>query len=202
MQILQKKKKHISILICIILSLILIISLSISFNKKTCTFIEKGKNLVYPSFIINFNITLMQANYVEYTIIDTENNCFKCMIRNDSNTILQMKDFLNLTVIPSFLVPVEYSYDAYIMTNVIPIKIEHFQQWRNKENYIKEKFLGKKIIKGCLTNGEYLISYLGNKIYLPSVCHYYIFDNRNIIASTSLYFTENFNNEDPEWFIC
>jgi DNA/RNA endonuclease G (NUC1) len=153
-------------------------------------------------YFINFNKTIMQANYVWYISTSGGNRYPSCpSIRMDPYDIntLRTKDYTNTGYDRGHLVPnADYGYSTCIMSNVVPM-IPKFNQgiWAKSERYIRDNFAGKLVYKGCDYDETYITTVTDKKLYIPVGCYYAIFSDKTIMDYGYYY-----NNADPQEKIC
>ena len=161
---------------------------SANFNKKYFTsrwihqdFTDDTKS----SYYVNFNKTIMQANYVKYVSTSGGNGCKKCSFRNDlyGESTLKTSDYTNTNFDRGHLVPnADLGYATYVMTNVVPMK-PNFNRgvWKQSEEYIRNEHAGKLIYKGCDYDGNVIETDTRVKLYIPVGCYYLIFDGESLV---------------------
>lgn len=195
-------------------------------NGNLCTIINPSNiELDYPyksnniEYKINFNKTIMQANYVYYISTKGGNNCSKKNFQNDpySIDIITTNDFTNSGFDRGHLVPnADYGCNTYIISNAVPMN-PGFNRgiWAKSEKYIRDNYAGKLIYKGCDYSDLYIISNLGKKLYIPIGCYYIVFDVSELPYSSKLifknvldygyYLNENRSKKEkrlPYWIHC
>lgn len=168
----------------------LIFPLFVAFSYAKICHINRSQNSIenkYPEsnkfiYAINFNDTLMQANYVYYINPKDGNSCSNCQyFRIDPYgiNILKHEDYTNTSFSRGHLVPnADYGYDTYIISNVVPMTYEFNQEiWNEVERYLRDKYKELLIYKGCeYSFDNYINSNLNNTLYIPLGCYYVVFD--------------------------
>jgi DNA/RNA endonuclease G (NUC1) len=163
----------------------------LSISIINCDFVcnVKQGNIInkYPSeknfkYAINFNTSIMQANYIYYIVKSGNNRCKTCnYFRNDPYGIdkLTNADYKYTNYDKGHIVPnSEYGNITFIISNVVPM-VPRFNRgiWKNMEEYIRTIYKNKLVVKGCdYLYDDYIISNLGNKLYIPVGCYYIVFD--------------------------
>ena len=186
------KNFAIGCIIVFIIEILLVVCLTYkyfdAYENIYCTF-ESGKyNLKYPindttKYIISFNTSIMQSNYVWYINTNGKNSCPDCQyFRNDPYKIdnLTDKDYYNIGYDRGHLVPnADYGYDTYIITNAVPLMPKFNRKiWYESEKYLRDKFHNKLVIKGCdYDYNNFIINSLNHKLYIPSGCYYLVLDS-------------------------
>lgn len=175
-------------------------------DSVNCTVIDpSGINLEYSfdnnnynfnyvsdaNYTVNFNLTTMQANYVKY--IGTGGiSHFKTYYENDRDPykydILTHEDYTNIQhhgekLVRGYLVPnADMSGITFVMTNAVPMINDFYNgTWKLLEKFIREKYIGKLIYKGCDYDDNFIKSNTGKQLYIPSGCYYLVFDNNKLI---------------------
>lgn len=147
----------------------------------------------YPSgekfiYAINFNETIMQANYVYYITTNGGNGCKnknrKTYWLKDPYDIdnIRYDDYTNTKYQRGHLVPnADYGCDTYYISNAVPM-IGDFNQnsWAESEKYIRQEYAGKLVYKGCDYSDNYILTNRGNKLFIPIGCYYIIFDSSTL----------------------
>ena len=173
-----------------------IVTTSNSSSDQKCTIVPVGIRLIYEygnatnayQFVVDFNITTMQANYIFYLLANVSNA--NVVITEDTYRIDR-------------LTPADYSQTAYnmmllamfantpgnvlaVMNNVVPAFPPIISAWNNIIHLLAGKYSGKLIFTGCEYNiDSYVMSSLGNRIYLPVGFFYIVFDSNSLPAITS-----------------
>jgi DNA/RNA endonuclease G (NUC1) len=150
-------------------------------------------------YVINFNESLMQANYVYYLganvkgkggPIRPNRNYF----HKDPYSIskLTQDDYVrsHTRYIPSHLVPEEeHGSTPYYIPNAVPM-LPAFDQssWFKSESYLHEAFYGHLIYKGCeYSFRNYFVSHTKKYIYVPLGCYYIVFQSKRMPALNEEY---------------
>ncbi|AYV75156.1 MAG: DNA/RNA endonuclease [Terrestrivirus sp.] len=144
-------------------------------------------NFIYA---INFNKTLMQANYVYYITTSGGNGCYDYSdlcgnFRDDPYgiNILTHDDYKYTGFDRGHIVPnADYGYDTYIISNVVPM-LPYFNQqiWAKSEEELRQNYAGKLVYKGCdYSLDKFIISNLNNTLYVPIGCYYVIFNQTKL----------------------
>lgn len=173
-------------------------------------------NLEYPietntTYTINFNTTIMQANYAKYITTSGSDGCKSSYLRNDPYGIDTIKnnDYTNTTYNRGHLVPKEdYGCDTMIISNAVPM-IPNFNQgaWKSSEEYIRKNYATFITYKGCeYLYNNYIISPTGVKLYIPIGCYYVIFSRDNTsILDYGYYKNNKYSYKEyqlPYWIKC
>ena len=194
------KNLAIGFIIIFLIEILLIFCLTYKYfdsNKDLyCTFESGEYNLKYPindttKYIISFNTSIMQPNYVYYINTNGKNGCPNCQyFRNDPYKIDMLidKDYYYIGYDRGHLVPnADYGYDTYIITNAVPMFPKFNQKiWYESEKYLRNKFHNKLIIKGCdYGYNNFIINSLNHTLYIPIGCYYLVMDS-DILPNYSL----------------
>lgn len=156
-------------------------------NCQTTCDIYSGLINKYPSvdkfeYAIDFNRSVMQANYVYYISTSGGNRCKSCKFGNDPYgiDIITSEDYTNTGYDRGHLVPnADYGKDTYIISNAVPM-IPKFNSgsWKMSEQFIRDTYAKYLIYKGCdYSYNNFILSNLGNKLYIPIGCYYIVFNN-------------------------
>jgi len=205
------------ILLLMVAILTLVISLFVSSNQKQCIILGgDGIVLGFPynsspyRYIINFNTTIMQANYVNYISTSGSNGCNTCKyFRNDpyGYDTLKDSDYRRTGYDRGHLVPnADYGADTYVINNVVPMN-PYFNRriWAKSENYIRNNYAGYNIYKGCKYLGKFEFVVDVKKLYLVEGCYYVVLDLNNYLIDYGYYGNnEDSSREDelPYWISC
>lgn len=175
---------------------------------------SKGK----PSYFIQFNRTLMQADFVKYIQPSTTSSCWSCYyFKKDPYGIdvLSHDDYTNTGFDRGHLVPnADYGSDTYIISNAVPMQPKFNQgSWRKSEEFIRRNYRGLLILKGCEYGEKFLMSGKKNKLFIPMGCFFVVFNTSNYNQTTGLQlldygYLENKNisslivKKMPQWIKC
>lgn len=162
-------------------------------NKNYCKIIDLSEiELAYPyeanqvKYVVNFNKTIMQANYVYYISTSGGNGCpnNKKKFKNDPYGVdpITTKDYTHTGFDRGHLVPnADHGCDTYVIPNIVPMNSSFNRGvWAQSEEYIRYNYAGKLIYKGCNYSDRYIISNLANKLYIPIGCYYIVFDTSEL----------------------
>jgi DNA/RNA endonuclease G (NUC1) len=214
----NKKKIIIGTVVGVLLLAIgLTITLTIILHRKKCDIMgEKDIFMKFPyesadtKYVINFNTTIMQANYVRYVSTSGGNGCDGCQHFHDDPykiNILKDGDYISSGYDRGHLVPnADYGPDTYIIDNVVPMD-GGFNRgvWAKSEAYIREKYSGFVVYKGCEYTERFIYSKLDNKLYIPKGCYYVILDANHILKNYGYYLNQKDADEQSElpfWANC
>jgi DNA/RNA endonuclease G (NUC1) len=199
--------------------------------EKLCNIADpSGLNLAYNNYVVNFNITLMQANYVRYISTSGKNGCYPnppnwkscerkdCRWLNDSYGYdkLNCWDYVTGGLYDrGHLVPnADYGVDTFIISNAVPMKHDYNSGcWLVSENGIRRNYHGHIIYKGCdYSYGKYYLNKYNKKLYIPIGCYYVVVDNMQTDSIKILdygYFEMRDDNRNcvkekklPYWIVC
>ncbi len=210
------------------LIIILIITLAIFLPGRRCVIIgedpETDLNFPFNStdnevkFIVNFNLTTMQANYVRYISTSGGNGCKGCKFRDDPYKIDQLtpEDYqvISKEYDRGHLVPnADYGAVTYVINNIVPMKRKFNQgAWLKSEQYIRETYSGYQVYKGCDYNDMNYVQIPGNfpgesggKLYIPKGCYYVILDSDHILQDYGYFLNQDdpeLESELPYWAVC
>lgn len=148
----------------------------------TCQIMNYGSVHSYPSidtyiYAINFNKTIMQANYVFYISTGGGNSDGNIHWKKDPYEIndLRTTDYTNTGYDRGHLVPnADYGLSTYIISNAVPM-VPNLNRgsWKKSERHIRNKYTGKLIYKGCKYSENNIVN---NKLYIPEGCYYIVFN--------------------------
>lgn len=177
---------------------------------STCTVLDIGERHLYPrgghipSFGINFNKTLMQANYVWSISHDgkcSDHTLHRTSWRSDPYGLHTLN--IHSVFMPydkSHLVPyADWCDDTMILTNMVPMYGKFNRVvWKKVENHIRKMYAGNLVFKGC----KYIPSNM--LVHIPSGCYYVVTDltdSSDIITTNTkfniLEYAYYTNVEDP-----
>lgn len=134
------------------------------------------------TYAIDFNMSIMQCNYVYYISTSGGNMCTKCKyFRKDpyNINILRNDDYNNVGYDRGHIVPnADYGYETYIISNVVPMNnIFNRNIWASSERDIRNKYSGHLVYKGCdYSYDKFIINSLNHKLFIPIGCYYIVFD--------------------------
>ena len=151
-----------------------------------------------PVFTVNFNTTWQQANYVAYVSTAGGNRCADCapgdtvckdrVFAPVSYSILADGDYTGSGYSRGHLVPrTDLGCSTMVISNAAPM-LETFNggAWMKTEDAIRAKYAGHLVVKGCAyVRTEYYLSRLGNRLYLPTGCHYAVFAETSLAAAAA-----------------
>lgn len=213
----NRRKIALSLAIGSFLSLIIItvIVLSVTLSRKKCAIIAGGIHLMFPydsieaKYVVEFNTTIMQANYVRYISTSGGNGCKGCTFREDPYKIdeLMPNDYRYTGYDRGHLVPnADYGYDTYVMDNVVPMN-QQFNRgvWEQSEEYIRDKYSGCVIYKGCDYNDAFVWTRSGKKLYIPLGCYYVVLYSDYTLKDYGYYLNEansKVESKLPYWATC
>lgn len=132
-------------------------------------------------YVVNFNTTIMQAQYVYYITNASGERCASSYIKNNPvrfNDSLTTTDYKNTGYDRGHLVPnADHGCDTNYIQNIVP-QVPNFNRgsWKNSEFYIRHNYNGYLTVKGCEYNDTYIITPTGKKLYVPVGCYYIILD--------------------------
>jgi len=163
-------------------------------NDLVCTNPKFRANLhSYPVndnflYAIDFNTTIMQANYVYYISTYGGNGCKnenrKTYWLKDPYNIndLRYEDYTNTGYQRGHLVPnADYGCDTYYMSNAVPMNPDLNQKiWSQSEKHIRQEYAGKLVYKGCDYSHNYVLTSKNKKLYIPIGCYYIVFDSSTL----------------------
>jgi hypothetical protein len=181
-----------------------IIIVELGLCQSLCTITDYPNSILnpYPShnifaYAINFNQTIMQANYIWYISPFKGSGCDDCRYFLDDPygiNVLTHDDYkdvpcyngsnlVNFSTANCYdrghVVPnADHGNDTYIISNVVPM-VPSFNQgvWARHEQFLRETFPGKLFVKGCeYSLDQYVPTQFGNKMYVPLGCYFVIFD--------------------------
>lgn len=136
-----------------------------------------------PTFVVDFNVTTMQANYVFMLTIPTHTNTTTTRVISDPYKIDQLtpSDY-NSTAYN--MLPIMNTGNPTVITNVIPASLPIIHAWENLMATLASKYPYKLIFAGCdYINDTYVMSSLGNRLYLPTGCFWIVFDSYALPAT-------------------
>jgi len=148
------------IVACALLIAIVVATTTNTTYRKNCSVISTSAIINdYPTpqnkiYGIEFNTTIMQANYIYYIGTKGSNGCSDCnYFRVDPYgiNILRHDTYTNTGYDRGHIVPnADYGYDTYIITNVVPMIPEfNRDEWAASENMLRKQYANKLIYKGC-----------------------------------------------------
>jgi len=152
----------------------------------------------------------MQPNYVYYISTKGGYSCKECKFREDPYKvdIIVPKDYDKSNFDRGHLVPnADFGYATFVMPNVVPM-VPNFNRnaWAMSEEYIRDKYHGQLVYKGCdYSFDKYFISILNKKIYIPEGCYYVVFDHTYNLLDYGYYLNQKNStkiNKLPNWVIC
>jgi DNA/RNA endonuclease G (NUC1) len=174
-----------------------------------------GINLLYPDetsmeYIVNFNTSINQPNWVYYISTSGNNSCACSYFRNDPYGVDPLKndDYTDSGYDRGHLVPnADYGYDTYIITNAVPMNPKFNQGiWLNSEENIRSSYSGNQVYKGCdYSMNTYIITSLNHTLYIPIGCYYIVLDSNNNLLDNGYYVNSYVSiKEDklPYWINC
>jgi DNA/RNA endonuclease G (NUC1) len=186
-------------------------------NVVTSSNLKSYPNTINRTYYIDFNKTIMQANYVVYIQPSVSNRCPSCRyFRVDPYKIdtLKNNDYTNSGYDRGHLVPnADYGADTFIITNVVPM-LSAFNRgsWKKSEKNIRDMYKRKLIYKGCDYSNKYVSTNKNNKLYIPDGCFYVVFDSSNVRQTSGLKlldygYYENIGGSQcikklPKWINC
>jgi DNA/RNA endonuclease G (NUC1) len=176
-----------------------------------------ASNYVYA---IDFDTSIMQANYVYYISTSGGNSCSNCgHFRMDPYgiNILKDDDYKYTGYDRGHVCTnADYGKSTFVISNVVPM-LPSFNQgpWRISEEFIRKNYSGKLVYKGCDYSDFYIITSLDNKLYIPIGCYYVIFDIETLpnpsefvvgeILDYGYYPNKNLSTYEsrlPSWIVC
>lgn len=181
----------------------------------TCNVNSGNYYLHFPkggfSYMVDFNTSTMQANFVKYISTSGGNSCKNCKFNKDPYNIdiLNTSDYTNTDFDRGHLVPnADFGIFTFYMPNVVPM-YPGFNRgiWKDSETFIRSNYLGKTIYKGCEYNySNYVISQYTNILYIPIGCYYIIIDEtieNDTLINYGYYSVDgNFHKKLPYWINC
>lgn len=136
----------------------------------------------YPSrdkftYVIDFNETISQANYVYYISMPGGNSESSGWKKDpyDINK-LRASDYTGTGYDKGHLVPnADYGADTFYITNAVPM-VPNFNRgvWAVSERHIRSEYAGKLVYKGCEYDEQIPVN---GKLYIPKGCYYIVFDS-------------------------
>lgn len=132
---------------------------------------------------INFNTTIMQPNFVYYISTRGGNRCDRCRyFKNDPYNMdnITYSDYTHSGFDRGHLVPnADYGEKTFYITNVVPMEHEYNAGvWAKSEQFIRTKYHGYLVYKGCLFTDRYEVLPNGKRLYIPYGCYYIVFDSK------------------------
>ena len=128
--------------------------------------------------------------------------------------ILTNDDFIGSGYANGHLVPdIDYGNSTFIVSNIV-LQNNGFNKglWKQTEEFLHNQWKEKLVLKGCVYTEKYIVSQLGNKLYVPSGCHYAVFDSSDIEQIKGLKlldygYMDNSNSSSlikslPDWLTC
>ncbi len=171
-------------------------------------------NLNYPNsttitYVVNFNTSIMQANYVKYITDNNGTTCNSTYFKADPYYIDTLKDndYTKTGYDRGHLVPKEdYGCDTNIISNAVPM-VPDFNRgiWKSSEYMIRKYYPNHLTYKGCEYSDNYIITPTLKRLYIPIGCYYVVFDPQNIIVNYGYYENRNGSireNRLPYWISC
>ena len=169
---------------------IIIVSLIVK-SKSDYTYCQinygYGVNETFVNYQVNFNLTLMQPNFVVYTSTKGGNSCKDCKTFYPDPygwDKITTNDYTNSGYQRGHLVPnSDYGEHTFYITNVVPM-LAKFNEgyWLESENKIRKDYFNKLIVKGCLFSyDKYVLSIRKNKLYVPYGCYYTVLDQVEVV---------------------
>jgi DNA/RNA endonuclease G (NUC1) len=138
-----------------------------------------GKTIDYSNYVVDYNTSYGQANYVVYISTSGNNNYSGCSYFNRSANYTS-KDYTNTGFDRGHLVPdADYGKITCTMYNVVPM-YPNFNRgiWKSYEFYVREKYAGMMIIKGCKYNpNARIFTPTGKLLYYPLGCYFIVTDS-------------------------
>lgn len=191
-------------------------------NFSICSIKESKHVRSYPNqlrktYILSFNETIMQADYVIYinpSVKSLDKSCKSLKKDPYDINVLRYDDYTNTGYDRGHLVPnIDYGNDTCIISNVVP-QLPQFNrgQWKRIEIMIRDNYKEKLVFKGCEYSDKYIITQRNNKLYIPVGCSYVVFDSDNMEQVSNLVlldygYLENKNSSIiihklPDWVKC
>ncbi len=145
---------------------------------------NKYPNVDQFDYAINFNTSIMQANYVYYRSPSEENNCNKSSPKWEpdsygiSDIVNKDYDCCTKTYDRGHLVPgTDHGCGTWNLSNATPMTINFNRgSWNKNEKELRNKFPNHLFIKGCLYSDKYEMGKAGHKLYIPSGCYWIVCD--------------------------
>jgi hypothetical protein len=138
---------------------------------------------------IEFNTTIMQANYVQYVSQPVYNPCgSKCRYKNDpyNYSLLQIENYAGAGFERVSLVPdSDYGINTFYISNVIPLNGELYYLWRKNENYMKLTYPNKLVMKGCqYKDDDFVLINNQNfpRLFYPKFCYWIVFATNRLFS--------------------
>ncbi len=156
-------------------------------NSTNCVIRNDAMSHKYPNddgnftYVINFNTTTRQANFVYYISPSQTDSCPKSerIWVNDPYGLASMKyaDYTNTGYDRGHLVAkADYGCSTYFMTNAVPM-LPPFNRdgggWHKIEIDIRKKYPQQLVFKGCEYTDE-SIAVKSGKLYIPSGCYWVV----------------------------
>lgn len=151
-------------------------------NYNSLNYINMYPKDSLKRFVINFNASWNEANYVYYISNIDGSACHdaKCSAYvNDPYDLIKIKNAACMHADKKYecagLVPnADYGADTLIASNIVAM-LRQFKHgaWSQSERYIRSKYVGKLVFKGC--------EYDDDNVYrIPIGCFYVVFDTSTL----------------------
>jgi len=191
-------------------------------NFTSCGIKQSNGVRPYPdplrkTYLLSFNQTIMQAEYVKYInpfVKSSDKSCNYLKKDPYDINVLRYTDYTNTGYDRGHLVPnIDYGNDTCIISNVVP-QLSQFNKgsWKQNEIMIRNKYKGKLVFKGCEYSDKYVMTGQNNKLYIPVGCSYVVFDSENMDQVSDLILLDYGYLENkitsaiikklPEWVVC
>ena len=167
----------------------------------------------YQNFYVNYNMTILQPNYIYYLKNKHNFNITKEIwyVKNDhSITNLDINDyfeaFLQYYRIIRLAPESEFGNSSYTIVNSVILPENEFLNWSYLDQYL-DRYIGKLIYKGCDYDLQNYVTSGNHKLYTPLGCYYVVLNHQELNPIGELvdygYFTNTkIEKKLPYWITC
>ncbi len=145
---------------------------------------NNNNNMNFDKFLIEYNYSYGQDNYVLYISTSGGNNYSGCSYFNRSANYTN-KDYTNTLFDRGHLVPdADYGKPTCTLYNVVPMYPKFNRGiWKDYEIYVRRYYAGNLIIKGCKYNPSVFIKTPTHKLlYIPLGCYFIVTDLKELVS--------------------